>query len=135
MNKALITRTNEKIFQENKILLFSEKIVQNEWNDAIRAVTKSIATINECYLILFPRIGGHPTAVAVVAEEEKKPPAVKTTKNENDKNDNNEDEDNEEEEWKDIEWESEEKVPKKSSQVQDVLRGSVPYTLVGSIDL
>jgi hypothetical protein len=115
----LVVKSNEKLFNENKILLLTENLLQNEWSDLFRVVKRSTLTIDECCLILFPRINSARTT-ATSAEERKTPV----------NNESNEDNDDD---WEGVQWEAEEtekKKPRMSSSVRDLLQGSIQDTLV-----
>jgi hypothetical protein len=118
----LVVKSHEKLFNENKILLLTENLLQNEWSDLFRVMKRSILTIDECCLILFPRID---SARTTAAAEEKT--TMKTSVN------NESNEDNDDGDWEGVEWEAEEtakKKPRLSSSVRDLLQGSIQDTLV-----
>jgi hypothetical protein len=85
-------------------------------------------TINECYQILFPRIGTN--SETKTRSDQNDAPVKSRIKQKEDRDNANDNEGEDEDDWNNIEWESEEKEPKKQSTVEDVLRGSVPFTLV-----
>lgn len=129
--KIVRTKAKEETIEENKIVITTEKVIQYEFHDMIRAIQRELLTIDECYQILFPRIESK--FFAVPQSSLIKPSIL-------DDNDKNQDTSVYEEidDLDNVEWESEEKVVDQTGKPRDnyngetmtSLQSSLPFTLV-----
>ncbi len=118
------TKAKEETIEENKILITTEKVIENEFHDMIRAIQRELLTIDECYQILFPRIESKSFAA----------PQSSLIKSSN----QNRSVDEEIDDLDNVEWESEEKVVNHIGKSSDNYKGetmtslqsSLPFTLV-----
>lgn len=119
------SKANEEKIEENKVLIATEKIIQNELNDMIKAVKKELLTIDECYQILFPRIESSFLSNQTTERNNNSSSTGKQGENEDD--------------LEDIQWESEERDVGSRDDNQEAalasLHSSLPFTLVSDHEL